>query len=325
MAIRNVPAGTGPMVPVDERLSVVRAEGDERDRVLDELRAAGFEVVGPADLPAPAPVEGATFERTLSTARLGVEAAIAFLDAAAADRRRVDERIVTSRSELDQVRRRIEGLGDLHDLLIEELGRGPVPIDALGTGWALIAQQADRCDLAGLAAGVRAWLGAAQAGTAPRHEVHPHCYDLPAVLDGAPTRVATEASVATQRLGEVQAALDQLALERAELDDEIDALAADLDAATRSAATAAEHVERWGRRRAQAGEVVERVLTSRGPDGVVVDAELEWLSADELLDALEQAAARRPVVLLALREDLPAERVPVLRPSGRDRSRRERT
>jgi hypothetical protein len=264
------------------------------------------------------------FEAVLRNARLGVEVSIAFLDAAAADRRRVDERIVGARNELDQVRRRVEGLGELHDLMIEELGRGPVPIGNIGDGWALVAARADRSDLAGLAAGVRAWIGAAHAGTAPRHGVHPDCYDVPAVLDGAPTRVAAEAAVATQRLGEVQTLLDQLALERAVLDEEIERHAIDLDVATRRAASASEHVERVERRLGQAGEVIERVLASKGTGGVVVDAELEWLAPGPLLESLERSAATRQVVLLATRDDLPVDRVSDLRSGGSGRSRRGR-
>jgi hypothetical protein len=289
---------------------------------VDALRGEGFDVVGAEELPAPSPVAAAAFETVLRNARLGVEVAIAFLDAAAADRRRVDERIVAARNELDQVRRRVDGLGELHDVIIEELGRGPVPIGNIGDGWALVANRADRSDLAGLAAGVRAWIGAAHAGTAPRHAVHPDCYDVPSVLDGAATRVAAEGAVATQRLTEVQATLDQLAVERAELDDEIERHAADLDVATRLAASASEHVERVERRLGQAGEVIERVLASKGTGGVVVDAELEWLAPGPLLDSLDRSATGRQVVFLATRDDLPVDRVSDVRPTGPGRSRR---
>jgi hypothetical protein len=326
MTIRSVPVGSGRVVDVSlhDHLSVLRVGEDDRRRMVDALCAAGFDLVSAEDLPAPSPVAAAAFESVLRNARLGVEVSIAFLDAAAADRRRVDERIVAARNELDQVRRRVDGLGELHDLMIEELGRGPVPIGNIGDGWALVATRADRSDLAGLAAGVRAWIGAAHAGTAPRHSVHPDCYDVPAVLDGAPTRVAAEAAVATQRLGEVQVVLDQLALERAVLDDEIERHAVDLDVATRLASSASEHVERVERRLGQAGEVIERVLASKGTGGVVVDAELEWLAAEPLLDSLDRSATKRQVVFLATRGDLPADRVSDLRPNGPGRSRRAR-
>jgi hypothetical protein len=326
MTVRSVPVGTGRdvEVPLHEHLSVLRVGEDQRRELIDVLRRAGFDRVGAADLPAPSPVAAAAFDSVLLHARLGVEVAIAFLDAAAADRRRVDERIVAARNELEQVRRRVDGLGELHDVIIEELGRGPVPIGSIGDGWALVASRADRSDLAGLAAGVRAWIGAAQAGTAPRHAVHPECYDVPAVLDGAPTRVAAEAAVAAQRLGEVQSTLDQLSLERAVLDEEIDRHAADLDAATRLAASASEHVERVERRLGQAGEVIERVLASKGTGGLVVDAELEWLAPEPLLASLDRSATRRQVVFLATRDDLPADRVSDLRASEPGRSRRGR-
>jgi hypothetical protein len=311
-------------VSLQDHLSVLRVGGEERRALVDALCEAGFDLVSADDLPAPSPVAATAFESVLRNARLGVEVAIAFLDAAAADRRRIDERIVAARNELDQVRRRVDGLGELHDVIIEELGRGPVPIGNIGDGWALVANRADRSDLAGLAAGVRAWIGAAHAGTAPRHAIHPDCYDVPSVLDGAATRVAAEAAVATQRLGEVQATLDQLALERAVLDDEIDRHAADLDAATRLAASASEHVERVERRLGQAGEVIERVLASKGAGGLVVDAELDWLAPGPLLDSLDRSASGRQVVFLAMRDDLPADRVSDLRPSGPGRSRRGR-
>jgi len=327
MTIRSVPVGSGRVVDVSlhDRLSVLRVPDADRQQVVEALCAAGFDLVSATDLPAPSPVAVAAFESVLRNARLGVEVSIAFLDAAAADRRRVDERIVAARAELDQVRRRVDGLGELHDLMIEELGRGPVPIGNIGDGWSLVADRADRSDLAGLAAGVRAWIGAAHAGTAPRHAIHPDCYDVPSVLDGAPTRVASEAAVATQRLAEVQTALDQLALERAVLDDEIERHAGDLDVATRLAASASEHVERVERRLGQAGEVIERVLASKGTGGVVVDAELEWLAPGPLLDSLDRSATGRQVVFLATRDDLPVDRVSDLRPGGPGRSRRGRT
>ena len=65
-------------------------------------------------------------------------------------------------------------------------------------------------------------------------------------------------------------------------------------------------------------------VEERSAGGVVVDAELEWLAAEPLLDSLDRSATKRQVVFLATRGDLPADRVSDLRPNGPGRSRRAR-